>query len=777
MNTNQGDGVPVRGRGTWLARWASDLRLGVRLAVGGGRTSKTGVARLVLSTVGVGLAVGVLLLAASVGPMFQAATDRTNARNMVSEPRPGVDRLYAQRTGTTFRDDYIDGWRLWVTGPRPPLPPGVSRLPGAGEIVLSPALADLLGGPDGALLRPRFPQRVIGLIGPAGLTDRSTLSFYVGGDSTVPRDTQQVWGFGPDDGYGEELPQNLVALIAVGTVILLVPVLVFIAASTRIAGAERDRRLAALRLVGADARQTRRIAAAESLVAAATGLGLGMALFLTIRAFAGRIELFGRSAYPSDVTPSWPLVLLIVLLVPGMAVLTAQATLRRTIIEPLGVVRRGRPVRRRLWWRLVPVLAGPALLISQIVERDHDSRWWVKVIGGTALLLIGVPAVLPWLLERAVGRLRGGRPAMQLAIRRLQADSGTPARVVGGIAVVLAGAIALAALLASQTAKYGGPVRNSSAGLPIQIYLPSGEPDAVAAAARSVPGVRTVVTIRMLTVRPVGGSGESGIAEVDCAGLLRYIHLDRCVDGDVFRTGVEDQLSPGQVVTMVDYEGYEVVSGGRWAVPTDVRELNFPNELGHVYGSLVVTPGALRGIQVPMSSAELFVRTEPGDPDVIEWVRNAVASLGSRPDVFVSDGHVGSVAATMFRTIRTALLGGALFTLVLAGMSMLVLALEQMRERRRPLAALAASGVPTRTLARSLLWQNAVPVLLAVLLAVAVGIALAGLVLPLFDEPFTMDWLLVALLSGVAALLVLLVTALTLPTLRSATRVAALRSE
>jgi hypothetical protein len=63
------------------------------------------------------------------------------------------------------------------------------------------------------------------------------------------------------------------------------------------------------------------------------------------------------------------------------------------------------------------------------------------------------------------------------------------------------------------------------------------------------------------------------------------------------------------------------------------------------------------------------------------------------------------------------------------------------------------------------------------LLAVAVGIGLAQLVLQLFEEPFTMDWALVALFSGVAAVLVLLVTALTLPTLRSATRLAALRSE
>jgi CubicO group peptidase (beta-lactamase class C family) len=100
-----------------------------------------------------------------------------------------------------------------------------------------------------------------------------------------------------------------------------------------------------------------------------------------------------------------------------------------------------------------------------------------------------------------------------------------------------------------------------------------------------------------------------------------------------------------------------------------------------------------------------------------------------------------------------------------------------MRERRRPLAALAASGVPTGALARSLLWQNAVPVLLAVVVAVVTGIGLAQLVFRMVGDPFTMDWLGVALYSGAATVLVLLVTAMTLPTLRSATRLAALRTE
>jgi uncharacterized membrane protein (DUF485 family) len=98
-------------------------------------------------------------------------------------------------------------------------------------------------------------------------------------------------------------------------------------------------------------------------------------------------------------------------------------------------------------------------------------------------------------------------------------------------------------------------------------------------------------------------------------------------------------------------------------------------------------------------------------------------------------------------------------------------ALEQMRERRRALASLTAAGVPVKVLARSLLWQMAVPVLPAVVVSVLTGLVMTLLVFRLTPDPVTMDW------PGGAAALVLLVTLSTLPALRAATRLDALRTE
>jgi hypothetical protein len=90
---------------------------------------------------------------------------------------------------------------------------------------------------------------------------------------------------------------------------------------------------------------------------------------------------------------------------------------------------------------------------------------------------------------------------------------------------------------------------------------------------------------------------------------------------------------------------------------------------------------------------------------------------------------------------------------------------------------LAAAGVPRSVLARSLLWQTAVPVRLAVLVAVGTGVGLSALVIRLTGSSLHVDWLTIGVFTAAALVLVFLVTALSLPALRSATRQTALRME
>lgn len=339
--------------GGGLRGWARDLGMGVRFAVGGGRE---GWIRTLLTALGVGLGV-TLLLAASTIPAIQA--HRTE-RRLAATPTeadgplaPSASTLVVADLRTQFRDRPLTGRMLRPDGPAAPAPPGVAALPKPGEMVLSPALREFLAEPGNALLRQRLPFRDTGTIGPAGLAGPAELKYYLG-SATLSTDNGgvRVAGFGAER-KSEPLDPQLLMLVIVGCVVLLMPVAIFIATAVRFGGERRDRRLAALRLIGADARMARRTAAGEALFGAVCGVLVGAALFLVGRQFVGGITIWDTNAFPSDLTPNPLLAALIVLVVPLAAVVVTLLALRRVAIEPLGVVRSGAGRRRRLWWRQI----------------------------------------------------------------------------------------------------------------------------------------------------------------------------------------------------------------------------------------------------------------------------------------------------------------------------------------------------------------------------------------------------------------------------------------
>jgi hypothetical protein len=762
--------------------WPHDLVLGIRLAVGGGRTSW---ARLILGTIGVGMAATVLLVAASLGHILSDQAARTAVQQSNTTVVPGVAPLDYVFGGTQFRGTDINGWYVRATGPNSPVPPGIPRVPGPNEVVLSPALAQLLDSPAGALLRPRFPERVVGQIGEAGLVGPQDLSYYAGIPASElggRNQVEHVYSFG-DDEMGNRLANSaILALLVVGMVALLVPILIMISVSSRIAGAARERRLAALRLAGAGARQVRRIAAAEALVPAATGLVLGFALYLVFRQVTPHVQLFGVSVFTDDVVVTWPLLVLIVLLVPVLAVGSAMAALRRTVIEPLGVVRGGRPVHRRVWWRVGLVVLGAALLFGAGRLSVDNTYWIVLVALGASLLLIGVPVLLPFLLERGVARVRGGVPSWQLAIRRLQLDSGTPARVVGGVAVVLAGAIALQTIVAATAERLALPDTAQTADAGTYFVVTDGSLAGQVDDAIQRTGVaRAVYPTTPIDVTTPGGGGFGSISVLSCAAI-QHLSPVPCRDGDVFaQSNVYPALPHGTTLTTVleSDDGKTLPKAfGRWTVPAGVRPL--ASVSGAYLGSqLLVTPRAIAGVRLPPpADSRSLVQLDPNRPDAIEYLRNVVAGHPLRTFVesVVPVAELDADQKT-FVSVRTGLLIGSLFTLALAGVSLLVLALEQVRERRRPLAMLSASGVPRAVLARSLLWQIAVPVGVGVVAAIATGLALAALVLRITRTNVVLAWADVGVFSAAAVVLVLLITASTLPALRNATRLAAMRTE
>ncbi|MEV6897372.1 FtsX-like permease family protein [Amycolatopsis sp. NPDC051372] len=755
----------------------ANLLLGLRLAVGGGRMSGQALLRLAMTAVGIGLVVAVLLPAASVSSVVDAREDRAAATAESTQPKPGVDPLYVVKWSAIQGNHFVDLRSVAAGGPHAPVPPGLNAVPKPGELIVSPELARLLAGPDGASLRARMPAAPAGTIAKPGLVDAGEITAWYGTtveDAKSSPDVRTIYGYG-----GGQPPRLAVAtslLIAVLPVVvaLLLPLLIFVTTASRMGAAQRDQRLAALRLLGVDARQIRWVAAGESLLGATIGLVLGVALFLAVRPTLGSLGLFGYRVFGEDFVPPWPLAVLVLVLVPALAVGAALFGLRRTIVEPLGVVCQAKPVRRRMWWRWVITGLGVLLIgTAYATEPGHGSdSVLIALTVGSVFLLVGVTVLLPWIVEGIAGRLRGGSPAWQLAVRRLQLDSGTPSRVVSGLVVVVAGSILLQVVLNSLLAAEATEA-NTDPSWPGAAHVSVIADEATAAEAQqrvsSVAGLTRVGTIR--SVSAVSGDQWTGMEVGSCAALAMRAQLTSCVDGSVFAIG--DTRVPTGPVRLTTSSS---VSGGpMWTAPADVVRVPATSAARGLEDTLLVTEGAVAGLPQPTGLPRVYVTGQGTPAAVADLVAAAVSNLTWH--VVVDTDERPSAPAGVLATIRAVLLTASLFVLAVAALSLLMLAVEQITERRRALAALAASGVPLSVLARSSFAQTALPVLIGVVLAVLSGTGLTLPILRAADIPLKLDVGLIASMAGAAVAAVFMVTACTIPLLRQVTKVESLRAE
>ena len=277
---------------------------------------------------------------------------------------------------------------------------------------------------------------------PQTMPDGSTVVLSHGGEVA-----NLLWDRGVRPGY-------FFALL----LICLVP-LTLLQQVVRLGTAARERRLAALRLAGATPRQVRAIGAWEVGLPALAGGLLGWPVHLVLR------TLFGADAtlswvgdadvarelrmVPAD-SPAWWQVLLVVLAVGLLGVAAGALASRKVVVSPLGVSRGGRRTPPRGW--LPALFLALGLALSWAVYLPFYEAWWgqLGLMGGIALMVLGVLTAAPWVAYRA-GRAVAGRtssPALLLASRWLVMDAraaGRAAAAIGVIALVSGGASSLMA--------------------------------------------------------------------------------------------------------------------------------------------------------------------------------------------------------------------------------------------------------------------------------------------------------------------------------------------
>lgn len=693
------------------------IRFGLRLTLAGGREAAT---RLITVALAVALGVGLLLVTlAGIN-----AVNTQNARYAwVETGAPGAqhttggDPLWWRLTADMFEGELIGRVDVAATGPRSAVPPGLTRLPGPGEYYASPALAAILRATPADELADRYPGRLVGTIGSAGLPAPNTLIVVIGhtaAELSSERGADEVAGIsttspsscnGPCFTVGIDA-SGIKLVLSVVAAALLFPVLIFIGTATRLSAARREQRFAALRLVGATPRQVVVISAVESTVAAVIGVVAGFGLFAALRPLLAPIPFTGAPFFVGDLTLSAAQVALVALGIPVAAAVVARLALRRVTISPLGVSRRVTPRPPRTW-RLIPLLAGLAEL-TWFAVHGRPPTTDGQIYAFTAGILVtmgGLVLAGPWLTQLGARLMlrRADRPAPLLAGRRLADDPRAGFRAISGLVLALfVGSIAVA-IITSIDANEAAPSETPAGRATLIadfIDFSTGTPTApladvpqkVLTQLHAIPGVRAVVPVRAVSSTdhlPTGG--------ISCADLAGAPALGACPPG---ATAV--RLEPG-------------VAGSRFSPrywpPSELTTAQLAAL--HVQNVAVVTDGSAPAIE----RARTVLMNELPSP-----------RGGFSPQTITeSNADRGNVRLNAeYRQLADVVI---LTSLPIAGCTLAVSVVAGLNDRRRPFALLRLTGAELGTLRRVVVLESAVPLLVGAAVAVGVAFVAAGLFL------------------------------------------------
>ena len=689
--------------------------LGIRLLWGSGRRGQV---RFLLMALGSALGVACLAAVLTIPSILTAHDARTAAR----EPSPGTSNFLYQE----FRDPYGSQplHRVFVarTGPGPsPVPPGIDRLPGTGEAIVSPKLAEILAAsPRAAGL---VPGRVTGTIAPKGLGDTEDLYAYIGTTPAKLTEAAQLGSFGTGRSWRQIVDPSTLNILrfTLGCIVLL-PLVIFLSVCARLSGDSRARRLAALRLVGLSVKDTLRVNSGESVAAASVGALLGIVGYLGTNEVMARIGLPGLHWYPADGRPEGATVAVCLLGCPALAWVVGQFSARRAALSPISVRRTGerKPPGKFGMLLLVPglgIIVGYCVLSALGRDPSGGSANSLLVPGAVLLtgagLIFGLAPITAWLARRLASASKSVPVA--LAMRRIEVDPGSSLRVATGLVLLLFGAALSQGVLIEldQVSRRTAPLQEYRISLNV---LSPAQRQALA----EVPGVRAQVA-SYSSWDPLDGSEvpHANLVSATCAQLVAYTQRSTgCVDGRIMQ--LRDNQSTFE---------YDPKAGERYPFALkDGRKvmLTVPPERVdmHSWGVSVFDSGVLL---VPPSllppnladAAGTLTLVSDADPATIRSVLDGVGAIAPTASVEPVGIVIDSLA--QLAVIRSLLAVGMVLGLVIGVAAFVVSVADRAMERRGQVTALALLGARAGTLRVVQVVQVGLPLVVGLGAAIVTG--------------------------------------------------------
>jgi hypothetical protein len=707
-----------------------EFLLGLRLLFKAGRGNRV---RFLLMAVGGSVGVCCLALVLTIPSILDAHDSRAAAREpRTSSAQPDHSSLVLQRSDPYGSQPFTRVFVARGEAGTVQAPPGLTELPVAGEVFVSPRVRDLLREQPG--IKGRLPGRVAGVIAADGLAHPDELFAYVGTTpDRIGDEARALTGFGYDYAPFPAVDPSTVTNLrfALGTLVLL-PLGIFLSVCARLSAASRTRRLASLRLLGLSAKGTRRVNAAETVAAALLGALLGLGEYWGLNEAMSRTGLPSLRWYPQDGALSLTTAAVCLIGCPALAWFAGRAGGRAAATTPLAVRRTAVPKPPSKWGALL-LVTGLGIVCGycavHLAGRPTSNLGLNAplVLAGVVLTGIGLVMTLP-LISYALAR-RVARSAksltLNLAMRRNEVEPGSTMRVVTGlVTLVFAASLAQGVLIQlEQVTRPSGPAQDYA--LPL-----SGIDARQQRELADAPGVRaTALTMESWVDLDSGSDGDALVSQATalvatCEQLERLVRQSAgCLDGKVLRlTDPNSSQDPGVVpgaTFSYRLKGPGTASSGRLDVTLPAETIVFSAHNPSAVGSaaLLVPPSMIRDGARPESAR--LVLSSGSDPDTVRSVLDGIGAVA--PIVEIDPIGINIQGLRQISVIETLLALGMIMGMAIGAAAFVVSVTDRAVERRPQVTAITLLGARAHTMRAVQCVQVVVPLGIGLALALVLG--------------------------------------------------------
>ncbi|QCT42530.1 ABC transporter permease [Candidatus Nanosynbacter featherlites] len=400
------------------------------------------------------------------GSAISLAAHQASRKEASQQPINGVEPLRISNVArlgnaSKWHGQLIQTYSIYGTAKSPQF--AKLKTPGPGEYYLSRALADAVAQyPDDNILA-RFGKntKYLGVL-PSKYTASPDALMMVRGASAeevaASDDVAKAQGqasyfanvYRTDaNGLKSNIGLDPISIITfgVGGAILLFPIVIFVSVATQLGAAQREKRYAALRLIGATKRQVTRILLLESLLASVAGVVIGLGAFWLLQAPLQQFKMDGMRFNPGDLALTAGQYALIIGLTLGLTTFVNWRRMRRAQISPLGVSRSIEKVKKLRGWRALVPAAGIAIFawlsskpgLDWLTANKESAMPILLLMAALLLVMFGIILAGGWLTNKLslLAARWANNGSMLIAGKRTAVHSRTVFRGVSGVVLAL----------------------------------------------------------------------------------------------------------------------------------------------------------------------------------------------------------------------------------------------------------------------------------------------------------------------------------------------------